>query len=340
MKKLLLATAISLFASTASADIVSGVGYDKNYDRALARAKLNAVDQFNGSWVVGDKRVFDGEYTEERKEYSGGRIKSYEVVSWDGEKMVIKADVVPQDNTVTSNTTKLDEKMHAAINEAVQDQKKINEAYSYLNDKSEAFKVIVKDTKFIPNGETIIVHMDLDIVWDQKWISDSKSLAVTIGREGETSHGVHNKIVGAITNSAITNGNPIFGAILGSATWKEENTKPTPMVCYGSKQRSVASECYDTGTKLNFPSVMKIEMHGVNQDQLVFRTVHNVEAKKLYENIAPNTTKSHHTFRTLDMKYLQPTVAIYEKERYNVKYGFEIDADRIAAVDEFKFVIK
>ena len=342
MKKLLLASAVglSLLASTATAEIVKGVGYDKNYDRALARAKLNALDNFNGSWIVSDKRVFDGEYSEKQKEYSGGRIGYYEVLSWDGEKVIIKADVQPQDNTVISNTHKIDEQIKKDLDDAVKHQKKIDGAYKHLQDSKEAFKVIVNKTEYIPNGDTVIVHMDIDIVWNPKWLSDSKSLAITIGKEGETSYGVQNKIVGSIANTMINNGHGVFAAVLGSAAWKEEKKKPTGMICYGSTHKSVASECYDTGKKLQFPSVMRIEMKAKdNTDKQIFRTVHSVEQSKLYENISSGTKKSHSSFRTLDMKYLQPTVAIYEKERYNVKYGFEIDVDRLASVDEFEFEI-
>lgn len=342
MKKLLLASAVglSLLASTATAEIVKGVGYDKDYDRALARAKLHAVDQFNGSWIVSDKIIKDGEYSESSKEYSGGRIKSYDVVSWDGEKMIIEADVVPQDNTVISNSHKLDQQIKQDLQEALENQKKISSAYKHLQDSKQAFKVIVKESKFIPNGDTVIVHMDIDIVWNPKWLSDSKSLAMTIGKEGETSYGVHNKIVGGITNHMMTNGHPIFAAILGSATWKDEKKQPTGMICYGKTHKSVANECYDTGKNLQFPHVMKIEMKAMGDSKQLFRTVHSVEQSKLYENIAAGTKKHHSSFRSLDMKYLQPTVAIYEKEKYNVKYGFEIDVDRLAAVQEFEFEIQ
>jgi hypothetical protein len=342
MKKLLLATAVglTLFGSTAAAEMVDGVGYGKDFETALSAAKVNATDKFNGSWVISDKRIHDGVYTEEKAEMSGGRILSYEIKSWDGEKLVIEADVVKQDNTVISNTTKFDHEMKKNLDDMLKHQEKVNKAYDKLGNYTDALKVEMNDMKMIPQGDKVMVHMNVNIVWNPKWVSDSKSLAMTIGEEGETTYGIHNKIVGSITNMAITNGHGVLGAIVGTTFWKEEKRKSTGMMCYGSKPRSVASECYDTGKTLYFPSTLRIEMWGMEGNDKVFRTVHSVENNKLYENIPAGTTKQHHSFRTLDMKYLQPTLAIYEEMVYNVKYGFVIDAKRLKQVDEFKFVIK
>lgn len=344
MKKLLtVASAVALIvtANVADAGTYKGIGYGSHFGTALAQARLDALQQANGTWVSSVTTLDQNELEEKIAEYQGGVIKSYQIEKWDGKTLILIAEIdETSNNTVSSNKAKIDSDIKNQINELLDEQKRFNEAFSHIEDKESAFKIVTNSINFRSTGHSVIVEVDIDIMWQDKWISDSKGLLKVQNREGSTTYGFRNKFVGGVTNHLINNGHPIFAAIAGQAAWKDEEVKNSPMICFGTTKSSVANECFDSGRQLNFGTRMILRMDAMQGNEILFHTKRATENQALYEYIAPNTVKSHRNFKSLDMKYLQPTVAIYSEERVNMRYGLEIPSDVATKIDEFKFKVQ
>lgn len=336
MKKTVLALALAAFANSAAAEVVTVAGYGDNYSTALANCQLTAIKRVTGTWIASEQSVKNGKYVEDMAAYDGAIINRTQVLSFDNHAMVCEVDVDPvKDNKVITKQSQVPVPEIKRHNEERQD---FDRSLKFVDKSSRALKVIVNDITYKPRGETTIVYVDVDIVWDPKWVSDMTRLLKKTNMKGETTYDLQNQLAGVMGNVAITSGVPVFGAIVGQMMEEKHRITDDNMVCFAERHHQIADDCFTTGRPLNSFAGNTITIYGSAAGGIKF--VHKVEQKDMWQRILPHQVKSHSNFRNIKMTYLQPGVAIYTKERQKVRFGFEIKTERLEQADKFNFVIQ
>lgn len=172
-----------LISVNASAVEVLATGSGKNYNSALANAKVAALDKANGSWIHGETNYRDGEFSESITEYNGGVVASYEVLDWNGTTIRIKADVVPREkNGMSTNSLSVPSKMRSELDGRRYNEEQKAKASKVLDNRSSAIKFTPEDVSYKTVGDQTHVTVTGIVGYQDKWVSDYKDLVKMAGK--------------------------------------------------------------------------------------------------------------------------------------------------------------
>ena len=334
MKKSLLA--LALVASSANAEVVTVTGFGDTYENALKSCQMTAAARVTGTWVNAERNLRDDVYNEDITTYHGAVINSTSVKTYRNEEMVCVVDVDPvKDNTVvTYSATVPNLKKHN------EEFKQFEKALATVDNRTRALKVVVNDITYKPMGEYTNVYIDLSVVWDPKWISDTKRLFEKRGEKGEGTYDLNNQLLGSVVNVFANSGNPVMAAVVGDMMYETHQKRTDHVVCFGGSKKSIADDCWESVKPLQsfqYPSFSIVVDAGEGRKEWF---THRIEVKDLYERIYPNKTKQHQMFKSVKMTYMNPGIAVYTKEKQRVQFGFSVSSDELDKVEKLKFVIK
>ena len=334
MKKSLLA--LALVASTANAEVVTVTGFGDTYDNAMKSCQMTAAARVTGTWVNAERNLRDDVYKEHITTYHGALINSTSVKTYRNGEMVCVVDVEPvKDNTVITNSTTVPN-----LKKQNDEFKRFEKALATVDNRSRALKVVVNDITYKPMGDFTNVYVDISIVWNPKWISDTQNLLKKRGEEGDTTYDVQNQLLGSVVNVFANSGNPVLAAVVGDMMYETHQARTDHVVCFGGSKKSIADDCWESIKPLSsfqYPAISIVVDAGNGRKEWF---THRIEVKNLYERVYPNKTKQHSMFKSVKMTYMNPGIAVYTKESQRVQFGFSVSSEELGKVDKLKFEIK
>jgi hypothetical protein len=318
MKKL--AIALILASSVASAEQVTVTGYGSTYDGALANAKMQALENVTGSFVVGETTYKDDKVSETIQQYNGGIIKRYHILrqNYDGKQYSIKieADVEKKNNQViTKNNTDLD----ASVTEFEERRKVVD----YLDDKEKALAITTGTPTYTVGRDTTIVSMDVEIKMQPKWVSDVQALTKVIDEEGSTSNNMYANAHAGIV-SAFLSSNPVSAITFAvAASPSTPEPKDEMMVCFATR-RDTFSDCKNVGVDFrNIPRYPRIIIFGYADGKRYNLYKQRIDIAS-YEYVYPGDKRHHWFFKSYNKKFNQPALIVYTDELHKMTAKFKV----------------
>lgn len=157
-------------------------GYGKDYNEALDRAKINALEQVTASWINGDSYVRNGMFSEKITQYNGGVIRSYKVLKNDTNYVVIEAEVVPRaKNGMTTNTANVPSDMRGELTGRAENYQRKIDATAAINDRNKALSFVVEEVNYNNMGRETEVTIIGTMRFQDKWVRDYTELTKEAG---------------------------------------------------------------------------------------------------------------------------------------------------------------
>ena len=324
-----------LSATTCSAMEVVATGYGKTQQEALDNAKVAAVDRANGLWLNGQQNVLEGKYSEKITTYSGGVIRTYEVIDQTNERVTIKADVVPREkNGMGTNSVAVPESVRKELGGRIDNQKRLKNAVQSMDDLSKAFNVVVRDIRYNNVGANTEVTVSVDVGYNQKWIADLQELTKEVGVKKEfhkedmqIGHGVVLSAVGYFSGIAAGAGSVMVAS-------NKERTSPSttdyPAVC-------VDKDCYVMGEWLSkFYKPLRMTVTGLNDNKTVTTSIIRFSDEMgLFEVVPAGSQKR--GFMNRVYTYQNPTLVINKDKVVKLDLTFAVESSKLASVEKFNF---
>ena len=324
-----------LSATTCSAMEVVATGYGKTQQEALDNAKVAAVDRANGLWLNGQQNVRDGKYSEKIVTYSGGVIRTYEIVDQTNERVTIKADVVPREkNGMGTNSANVPEHVRRELGGRIDNQKRLKNAVQSLDDLSKVFNIVVWDVQYNNVGANTEVTASVEISYNEKWISDLRELTKEVGTEQnfhrqdpQYAEGLALSIVGYFSGFAQG-----AGSILVAST--KQNTQPShtdyPAVC-------VDKDCYVMGEWLSkFYKPLRMTVTGLNNNKTITTSTIRFNDEMGFFEIVPAGSQKR-GFMNRVYTYQNPTLVINRDKVVKMNLTFLVESSKLASVEKFNF---
>ena len=324
-----------LSATTCSAMEVVATGYGKTQQEALDNAKVAAVDRANGLWLNGQQNVRDGKYSEKITTYSGGVIRTYEVIDQTKERVTIRADVVPREkNGMGTNSATVPESVRRELGGRIDNQKRLKNAVQSLDDLSKAFNIVVSNVRYNNVGANTEVTASVEIRYNEKWISDLRELTQEVGtkqnfhrQDPQYAEGVVLSAVGYF--SGIASG---AGSIIVASS--RENTDPGytdyPAVC-------VDKDCYVMGEWLSkFYKPLRMTVAGVSNNKTITSSTIRFNDDMGFFDIVPAGSQKR-GFMNLVYTYQNPTLVINKNKVVKTDLTFVVESSKLASVEKFNF---
>ena len=302
-------------------------GYGSNYDEQLLNAQISALSNAIGSFIVGDT-IFNSEkdkVIQNIKEYHGGYIESYNIISTASDYVEIDAIVkITKDNKIyIQGDNEID------IQDQLNNYNNKREIIDYLDNPINAFFVKVNGIEIQPQIYSIQFKINSSIMWQPKWVSDLETFVTEFTSPGKTSQSIN---VNMVAKGVYRPHVDLVQVLFESKPRQSEEE----MVCFAKDSGNDVDACRNlAGGFRNMPpySEMPINVIGINKDdKIIFTRKILVKSTNLYESVYRNQTKKYFlTKRTFD----QPAYIVY-------KYGKQdfintIDIDNNVAQDIKKF---
>src|SRR6056300_399424 len=310
--------------------VVEARGYGPTQELRLRKAKLNALGEVVGAFIIGELsyRSDRDKIFENIKEYYGGYIESYQIIKETSEYTDIKAIVcVVKDNKVyIQGDNEID------IEDELNNYNSKREIIDYLDNPTIAFHVKVNSINIEPQPHTIRFKINSDVMWQPKWISDLETFVTEFTSKGKTSQNINIRMV---SQRGYQPGLSIVQALFES----EPKQSDEPMVCFAENSGNNVDHCRNlAGGFMNMPiySELPIVIKGYDKNNNeIFKRKVFVNGNKIYENVYRNQTKKYFlTKRTFD----QPAFIVYKNE--NAQFNIIVDVNNNIAEQIKKFKLE
>jgi predicted DNA-binding antitoxin AbrB/MazE fold protein len=339
MKKTLLV--LLLASSSVFAKEVVVDGYGDTYESALKNAKVAAIEQVTGTWINAEHKLKDNKYSEDIVQYNGGVIKSYKVLSYDGNKIKIRADVDKVKNNIVDNiqSSSIDVNQRELLEQRRDNYRKIKESVESLNDASKALSFKPSKVDYLNHGEITRVVVRGNISWIPKWTSDVKSLVGEAGNPGTVENDIKQRVAGGVIHNLLMS-NPIVAGVASiPATKISQSTRQndsTPMICFTNKnncnviQRSMSN--------FQHKNSFRLEVTGRDFDHNIVQRTIEFDRNNLWQNIYAGTTETGNF--NIRYTYRNDTLMINENAVMPVQFYFDVKTADLVKVDNFNYIIK
>jgi hypothetical protein len=324
-----------LSATTCSAVEIVATGYGKTQQEALDNAKVAAVDRANGLWLNGQQNVRDSKYSEKITTYSGGVIRTYEVIDQTNERVTIKADVVPREkNGMGTNSVSVPPEVRRELGGRIDNQKRLKNAVQSMDDLSKALNVVVRNVQYNNVGANTAVTASVEIGYNQKWIADLQELTKEVGvkqqyyrDDPQFAQGVFLSVVGHFSGIAAGAGSVV---VAGTKDQTQARTTDYPAVC-------VDKECYVMGEWLSkFYKPLRMTVTGLADNKTVTTsTIRFNDEMDLFEIVPAGSQKN--GFMNRKYTYENPTLVINKDKVVKMDLTFVVESSKLASVDKFNF---
>lgn len=313
-------------SSIASAAEVTVTGRGTTYDRALANAKMLALENVTGTFVIAQSEYKDKEFRESMEQYNGGVIKSFRVKEYKEFphhiEVTITADVVEKkDNRIAGNNKR---EFNVEFDE--HEQRKV--VVDKLDNVNNMIAIDVEKPTYEIDRYSSIVSIGIDIKMQPKWVSDMQAFTDVIGEKGNTSNNAYANIHGGIVSSVMTS-NPIAAVLVGVlGAPAPKKTSEQTMVCF-AKSRGGFLNCKNVGVSfVKIPKYPQLVVEVISDG--VKHTVYKQRLQmKMYEFVHPGEYRNHYFFKSYKENFHQPAWVIYTSESEQRILRFKLD-NRIA----------
>lgn len=325
--------------------VVIATGCGANYDSALKNAKVDAMEQVTGTWMVSEKSLRDSNYSEQSTEYNGGVIAGYKVIGEQtkGNQTCVTIDAKVdknKDNRVDSRSAAISPEMRRDLINKQEKSQQINEAVEYLDNKGKAFIFKTSNVEYATRGNTTIVTIVGTINLSPKWYDDVKTLGTTIDQKGKSQSSLESSASGGlVTGVALIN--PIAGMAtalgVGILTPRHKEVRNESMVCFAKEKTSLSEECYIIDKEFNKFLYKNVDIKIVGKDgnSQVFNQMVAVGDVSVYDMMYPGTKRN--GLFGMSNSYNKLTMVLYKEEAMRVKFSFNVPTEKLAQVDKFEF---
>lgn len=333
MKKSLLA--LLFVCSSVFAGEVKVTGYGANYHAALENAKTSALEKGASTFIIAESNARNGRVEEKIDQYNGGVIKSYSIIEHRstamGYEVTIVADVVPKNNTQKRTTT--------PFNIGFEEYEKRERVVQRLDDVGKAIHANIANPQTKIGREETIISTNIELSWQQKWLSDMKLFTSTINEKGKTTSNTRESLAGGLSTY-------LFGVspILGAIGW--EATKPDPiqlqdnmMVCFGMYIRS-SVDCFNLDVDMTMPRNPKIVVIGKVRGQDVFLHEQYLEDTRMYQFVNAGDYRSNRFLPNFKTTYNQPALVIFENEKHSLPVKFAVSNDLVKQLESVQVYLR
>lgn len=240
------------FGLPAQAKEVVSTGYGKTVAEALQNAKVTAVEQVAGTFIVGKATAEGNTYHSQIDQYNGGFIARHTVLSTRETggliEVVIRADVDTDkvNSVLQSSGAELPVGLADKLAKSRDDYEKTRQIVAAVDDVAKAFVVQVGEITYTNRGDLTDVVIQLQIVYSPKWYDDVHVMAKSIGREVETSDGLSNGLWAVAALSAVVSpGLP--GTLFSLARRVEKPSRESNeyMACFSRDNATDVDACYE-----------------------------------------------------------------------------------------------
>ena len=308
-------------SATAGAVEVTVTGQGSTYDRALANAKMLALEQVTGTFVIGESEYKDNVFRDSMEEYNGGVIKSFRVKEHNRfnthVEVTITADVVEKkDNRVEG-------KNGQPFNVEFEEFEQRRAVVDKLDNVNRMVAINVDKPTYEIDRLYSTVSIRVGMKVQPKWISDVQSFTSVIGEEGRTSNNTYANIHGGIVTSMIGS-NPIAAVAVGVlGEQKQRANSEQTMVCFGTT-RNTFLDCKNVGVSfVNIPTNPKLVVEVIS-DSVKYKVWEQELDVKMYEFVPAGGQRGHHFFKSYKKTFHQPTWIIYTDERDETILRFKL----------------
>jgi hypothetical protein len=333
MKKSLLA--LLFVCSSVFAGEVTVTGYGSNYHAALENAKTSALEKGASTFIIAESNARNGRVEEKIDQYNGGVIKSYRIVDHRstamGYEVTIVADVVPKNNTQKRTTT--------PFNIGFDEYEKRERVVRRLDDVGKAIHANIANPQTKIGREETTISTNIELSWQQKWLSDMKLFTSTINEKGKTTSNARESLAGGVT-TALIGVHPLAGAL----GW--EVLKPDPiqlqdnmMVCFGMYIKS-SVDCFNLDVDMTMPRNPKIVVIGKVQGQDVFLHEQYLEDSKMYKFVSAGDSRYNRFFPNYKTTYNQPALVIFENEKQSVPVKFAVNNELVKQLESVQVYLR
>lgn len=315
--------AILLFISSiASAKEVTVTGRGSTYDRALANAKMLALENVTGTFVIGQSEYRDKEFRESMEQYNGGVIKSFRVTEYKEFlhhiEITITADVVEKkDNRVAG-------KNEQSFNMQFDEHEQRRVVVDKLDNVNNMIAINVNKPTYEIDRHSSIISIGIDMRMQPKWVSDMQAFTDVMGEEGSTSNNAYSSVHGGIVSSVITS-NPVAAVLVGvlSAPAPKKTSEQT-MVCF-AKTRGSFLNCKNVGVSfVKIPKYPQLVVEVIS-DGVKYTVYKQRLDMKMYEFVHPGEYRQHYFFKSYKEQFHQPAWVIYTEETEERILRFKLD---------------
>ncbi len=178
--------ALWLIAIPCMAVEVTVVGRGTDPIRSLNDAKIQAVDQVVGTFVVGKTDVNGAQVQRSINQYSGGYIRSYKIISTSRNNGLVETIIVADVDHDKVNTmlfaeqSQISPSMIDQLENAQQSSEKLQTAMSDMVQRPDKFSTKITSIAYDVAGMTTRVFVEYEIVWSPKWYDDMLTLSKTL----------------------------------------------------------------------------------------------------------------------------------------------------------------
>jgi hypothetical protein len=339
MKKTLLV--LLLASSSVFAKEVVVDGYGDTYESALKNAKVAAIEQVTGTWINSEHKLKDNKYSEDIVQYNGGVIKSYKVLSYDGNKIKIQADVDKVKNNIVDNiqSSSIDAHQRESLEHRRENYRKIKESVESLNDFSKALSFKPSKVEYLNRGEITRVVVRGNVSWIPKWTSDLKSLVGEAGSPGTVENDIKQRVAGGLVHNLLMF-NPIAAGVASFPAMKvSESTRQndsTPMICFTNKSDCNVMQL--SMSNFQYKTSFRLEVVGRDFDRHIIQRTIEFDRTNLWQNIYAGATETGNF--NVRYTYRNNTLMINENTVMPVQFYFDVKTAELVQVDNFNYIIK
>lgn len=340
--KLLVITLVFIFNQISFATEVIGDGYGADFNESLRNAKINALEQIIGTFIIAESwwSTDDEKIFEKIKTYHGGYIEKYSILESSSNYVKIRATI--NDDTINSISIKGDEiNVNEEILNKYHHKKERAEFFREFDNPSQAFNFQIESIDITPDnyGSTFSIKYKLN--WNDYWISNFKQFIKINSNEGQIETDTSEQIVNTVLFKIAQVGlEPLVAAtfMVDSFTPKKIHSDE-PMYCFTKNDGNDIQNCYSTNLhfqKMPLLNEFCFEIIGLNEDgQVLFAQKAFISNLSLYEIIYPNTQKDMFFYKR---KFYQPTFLINANEEYASSIKTRIESERFHKIKKFKLI--
>ena len=335
MKTFLLA--LLFVSSVASAAEVTVTGRGSTYDKALANAKMLALENVTGTFVIGESEYKDNVFRDSMEQYNGGVIKSFRVENYNDFSSYVEVTITA--DVVEKKDNRVEGKNHQSFNIQLDEHNQRLAVVDKLDDVTRMVSINIGKPTFDVDRYQSTVYLNVGMRLQPKWISDAQSFTSVIGEEGKTSNNaygtIHGNVVGGLLGS-----NPLAAvaiAVIGEP--QQQATSEQTMICFGSRNGSFL-DCKNIGVSfVNIPKYPKIVVEVVTNN-VKYEVYEQELSLKMYEFVPVGSHKGHHFFKSYRKTFHQPTWIVYSDEIDKLNLSFKLDNNIAKDVKQVRIYLR
>lgn len=253
---------LMLIATPVYAVEVNGIGVGVNEQFALTNAKRNALEQVTGAFVVSKSTASGGSVNTTTSSYSGGSIRSYEIVdtypTGNMTTVVIRADVdTDKHNELIVSDGELSDDTKQTIAAVRERTANVAKFAGSLDTRADAFVVAGGKQTYLVKGQTTDVTMAIAVKLSPKWIDDVRVFASKSGTKIDTDIPTSDVLWGL--GAALAPAHAMGASLVRTAAHMSEKApqQTTETSCFSRDNTRDVDSCYAIGYM--FGNVVKLD---------------------------------------------------------------------------------